>query len=123
MRIVGLLALVSALRGAESIDADALYGHWVVDPAAATAAQHDAVATATHVENFGLTLTLRTARIIFARDNLVAGIWRVDEATPTTATLVVQPKGGDERRYHLTLMKGLLVVAECPGQLPLSKGH
>jgi hypothetical protein len=123
MRIACLCLLAMSLGAAENLDPDALYGHWVVDEKAAAKAQKEAAGAAAQVENFGVTLTLRTARIIFAKDELVAGMWRLDDATPTTGTLVVQPKGADERRYHVTLEKGHLVVAECPGKLPLKNAR
>ncbi len=109
MRIVCLCLLAVTCATAENINQDLLYGHWVVDKKAVTAAQKEADGAAAKVENFGITLTLRTARIIFATDEMIAGMWRVDEATPTIANLVIQPKGADAWRYHLTLDKGSLV--------------
>ena len=123
MRILCLCLLVFTLTAAENLSADALYGSWVVDDKALTKDQKEAAAAAAQVENFGMNLTLRTARVIFAKDTIAAGMWRLDEATPTTAVLVMQPKGGEERRLHLTLLKGHLVVDECPGKLPLKKAH
>ena len=125
MRIVCLCLCLFAqtLTAAEKLTPDALYGIWVVDEKALTKDQKEARTATAQVENFGVNLTLRTARIIFAKDTVVAGMWRLDEATPTTATLVVQPKGGEERRYHLTLEKGHLVIAECPGKLPLKNAR
>jgi hypothetical protein len=37
--------------------------------------------------------------------------------------VVIQPKGGEERRYQVTLKKGHLVVDECPGKLPLKNAR
>lgn len=123
MRILPLLLLTSLLVAAENLLPDHLYGSWVVDEKAVAKEQKEDVAAAALVEGFGITFTLRTARAIFAKDEMFTGMWRLDESTPTTATLVIQPKGGEERRYHLTLAKQRLVVAECPGQLPLKKAR
>jgi hypothetical protein len=108
------------LAAADNLTPDALHGMWVVDEKAVTKDQKDAAAK---IENFGINLTLRTARVIFDKDTVIAGMWRLDGATPTTATLVVQPKGGEERRYKITLTKGHLVIDECPGKLPLKNAR
>ncbi len=123
LRIVCLCLFALTLTAAENLSPDALYGMWVVDDKALAKDQKDAAASAAQVENFGVNLTLRTARIIFAKDAAVAGMWRLDEATPITATLVIQPKGGEEHRYHVTLQKGHLVITECPGKLPLKNAR
>jgi hypothetical protein len=123
LRIACLCLLALSLAAAENLTPDHLYGIWVVDEKAAAKEQKDAVAAAAQVENFGVNFTLRTARVIFAKDTVVAGMWRLDEATPTTATVVIQPKGADEQRYHVTLKKGQLVVDECPGKLPLKNAR
>jgi hypothetical protein len=81
-----LLALTLTLTAANNLTPDALYGVWVVDDKAITKEQKEAAASAAQIENFGVNLTLRTARVIFARDTVVAGMWRLDQATPTTAT-------------------------------------
>ena len=98
LRIICLCFLALTLAAAENLSPDNIYGIWVVDDKALTKDQKDAAAAAAKVENFGVNLTLRTARIIFATDTVVAGMWRLDDATPTTAILVVQPKGGDEKK-------------------------
>jgi hypothetical protein len=122
--LLALLVLVACpLAAAEKLTPDALYGIWVVDEKAVTKEQKEAATAAAQVENFGVNLTLRTARVIFAKDTVVAGMWRLDEATPTAATLVIQPKGADERRFHLTLVKGRLIVDECPGKLPMKNAR
>ena len=123
MRIVCLFLFALTITAAENLTPDSLYGIWVVDEKALTKDQKEARTAIAQIENFGVNLTLRTARIIFAKDTVIAGMWRLDEVTPTTATMVVQPKGGDERRYHLTLEKGRLVIAECPGKLPLKNSR
>ena len=123
MRILCLCLFALTLAAAENLSPDAIYGIWVVDEKAATKDQKAAVAAAAQVENFGVNLTLRTARIIFAKDTVVAGMWRLDEATPTTAVLVVQPKGADEKRYHVSLAKGRLIFDECPGKLPMKNAR
>lgn len=123
LRIACLCLLTLTLAAAENLTPDALHGMWVVDEKAVTKEQKDAAASAAQIENFGINLTLRNARVIFAKDTVVAGMWRLDGATPTTATLVIQPKGGEERRYKVTLKKGQLVVDECPGKLPLKNAR
>ena len=123
LRIICLCFLALTLAAAENLSPDNIYGIWVVDDKALTKDQKDAAAAAAKVENFGVNLTLRTARIIFATDTVVAGMWRLDDATPTTAILVVQPKGGDEKKYHLTFAKGRLVLDECPGKLPMKNAR
>jgi hypothetical protein len=111
------------LSSAENLTRDHLYGIWVVDEKALTKDQKDAAAEAAKVESFGMNLTLRTARVIFSNDAFVAGMWRLDNATPTTGTIVIQPKGGEERSYHITLEKGKLIVNECPGKLPMKNAR
>lgn len=123
LRIACLCLLTLTLAAAENLTPDNLYGNWVVDEKAVTKEQKDAAAAAAKVENFGVNFTLRTARMILAADTVVAGMWRLDQATPTTATVVIQPKGGEERRYKVTLTKGQLVIDECPGRLPLKNAR
>jgi hypothetical protein len=123
MRTALLCLIAMTLAAADNLTPDALHGHWVVDDKAVTKEQKEAAAAAAQVENFGVTLTLRTARVIFAKDTVVAGMWRLDEAKPASAVLVIQPKGADEKRFHLTLLKGRLVIDECPGKLPLKNAR
>ena len=123
LRLVCLCLLSLTLAAAENLTPDALHGIWVVDEKALTKEQKEAAASAAQIENFGVNLTLRNARIIFAKDTVVAGMWRLDQATPTTATLVIQPKGGEERRFKVTLQKGMLIFDECPGKLPLKNAR
>lgn len=119
MRSVILALLTIALTAAENLRPDDLFGHWVVDDKALSKEQMEAAAKAAQIEGFGITITLRTARILFSADELVSGMWRLDDATPTTATLVIQPKGADERRYRLTMRSKRMTIDECPGKLPL----
>jgi hypothetical protein len=119
LRISCLCLLSLAAFAAENLTPDNIYGIWQVDDKALTKEQKEAAAAAAKVESFGVNLTLRTARVIFASDTFVAGMWRLDDATPTTATLVIQPKGEDEKRFHITFQKGRLTFDECPGKLPL----
>ncbi len=119
LRIACLCLVSLTLTAADNLVPDNIYGIWVVDDKAVTKDQKEAAASAAKIENFGVNLTLRTARIIFANDTFVAGMWRLDDATPTTATLVIQPRGADEQRFHLTFQKGHLTLDECPGKLPL----
>ncbi len=123
MRTLCLFLLVLGLAAADKLVPDQLHGHWVVDDKSVTKEQQDAAAAAAKVENFGVNFTLRTARVVFAADRVISGMWRLDDATATTATLVIQPKGSDEQRFHLTLLKGRLTVDECPGKLPLKNAR
>ena len=123
LRIACLCLLSLTLAAAENLTPDALHGIWVVDEKAVIKEQKEAAASAAQIENFGVNLTLRNARVIFAKNTVVAGMWRLDQATPTTATLVIQPKGGEERRYKVTLQKGTLIFDECPGKLPLKNAR
>lgn len=123
MRIVPLILLTATLAAADPLLPDDLFGTWVVDEKAVAEGQRAAAAAAAGIDGFGVTFTLRTARVVFAQDEMVSGMWRLDDATATTATLVIQPKGGDERRYRLTLAGKRLVVAECPGRLPLKNAR
>ena len=118
LRIICLCLFALTAATAENLTPDNLYGVWRVDDKALTKDQKEAAATAAKIENFGMNLTLRTARVTFASDTVVAGMWRLDDATPTTATLIIQPKGGDEQRFHLMLQKTRVVIEECPGKLP-----
>lgn len=123
LRTACLCLLALSLAAAEKLTPDHLHGIWVVDEKAVTKEQKDAAAAAAQIESFGVNFTLRTARVIFAKDVMVAGMWRLDDATATTATLVIQPRGADEQRFHLTLAKGRLVIDECPGRLPLKNSR
>ncbi len=122
-RIICLCLFALTLAAADKLSPDKIYGIWVVDEKALTKDQKDAATAAAQIENFGVNLTLRTARIIFAKDTVISGMWRLDDATPTTATMVVQPKGGEERRYKITFEKGRLIVDECPGKLPMKNAR
>lgn len=106
---------------ADSITPESLHGAWELDVKSATKDQADAVKTAQSVDGFGMTFTLRTARAIFSDDNFAAGMWRVEDATATTATVVIQPKGGEERTLHITLDGKKMTCTEVPGNLPLVK--
>ncbi len=119
--LVALLGFTVTLASAaaEVLTADALRGTWSLDEKAATKEQAVAVAAAKAIESFGLVLTTKTARVLFEADGMVAGMWRLDDATATTATLVVQPRGGEERSYALTIDGDRMTVAEAPGQVPL----
>jgi hypothetical protein len=119
LRACCLCLLSLAAAAAENLTPDSIYGIWRVDDKALAKDQKEAAAAAAKIENFGVNLTLRTARVIFASDTFVAGMWRLDDATATTATLVIQPKGADEQRFHISYQKGRLTFDECPGKLPL----
>lgn len=122
MRRLPILLLLACLLplGAAELARDDLIGRWELDPAAATDAQADAVATASAVEGYGLTLTSRIGRALFETDAMVAGMWRIEDATDTGATLVIQSKGGGEHRYTLSRKGDHLFVTEAGG-LPLRR--
>jgi len=121
MRTIALLLLATATVCA-AVDAplvaDALYGTWLPDPAAVTAAQRPASEAAARVEGYGITFTARICRVVFAEDQQYAGPWRLDTPAAGSAVLVVQPKGGAERRLKLVLT-GKHLVAD--GGLPLAQ--
>jgi hypothetical protein len=118
-----IIALAVPLAAAERapLVADDLHGAWELDTTAVTAEQQDAAAAAQAVDGFGLVLSLRTARIIFGDDDFTVGMWRLENATADAATLVVQPKGGAERRFQLSVDGKRMQIAEAPGKLPLIK--
>ncbi len=118
-----LLVLVVQLAAAEGapLAADDLHGAWELDEASVTAEQQEAATAAKALDGFGLVLSLRTARVVFAEDDFTVGMWRLEDATADSATLVVQPKGGAERRFTLRVDGKRMQVAEAPGGLPLIK--
>mgnify|MGYP000420096025 CR=1 FL=1 len=120
MRHLALIVLATAaLCAADApLAVEALYGTWAPDAAAATPAQRPAVADAAKVEGYGITFTARICRVVLADDDQYAGPWRLDQAAPGSAVLVVQPKGGEERRLKLALAGKHLSV---DGGLPLAK--
>lgn len=122
MRPLILLLLATALVSAAeaTLTPEALHGMWVPDAKAATAAQKPALEAAGKVEGYGITFTARICRVVLggAEDQQYAGQWRLDGAKPGGAVLVVQPKGGEERRLTLVLSGARLTV---DGGLPLIK--
>ncbi len=117
--LLTLFATLTLLHAA--IAPNDLHGTWVVDEKAVTAEQKEAAAAAKDVDGFGVTFTLRTARVVVGADEMYAGQWRLEDATATTATAVVQPRGGEERRLHVTREGKHLMIAELPGKLRLIK--
>jgi hypothetical protein len=119
-----LCATPTFLAAADHVlTAEDLYGRWAVDEKAATKDQADAVAAAKQVDGFGVVLTARFARLTFSADDMTAGLWRLDDAHADSATLVVQPKGGEERHFSVQVKGDHLTVAEMPGKLPLARQH
>ncbi len=120
-----LLAAVlsSALTAVERgpIVADMLHGTWVIDAKALKPGQKDAAAAAKAVAGYGITFTLRTCRVTLGADRAYAGRWRVDAATAGAATIVIDPKDGEERRLPIAFDGKHLVVTDAPGALPLIK--
>lgn len=119
-----LLTLFATLTLAHAaLTPDDLHGTWVVDEKAVTDDQKAAAAAAKGVEGFGVTFTLRTARVVIGAEEMYAGQWRLEDATATSATAVIQPRGGEERRLSLTREGKHLIVAELPGKLRLMKAQ
>lgn len=119
-----LLTLFATLTLAHAaLSPDDLHGTWVVDEKAVTAEQKAAAAAAKDVEGFGVTFTLRTARVVTGADEMYSGMWRLEDATATTATAVVQPRGGEERRLSVTRDGKHLIIAELPGKMRLIKAQ
>lgn len=115
-----LLALYAAERTAPLVVED-LHGAWVVNAKAVTAEQAAAATAAAAVEDYGVNFTQRTCRVILSNERAFAGMWRLDAATATTATVVIQPKGGEEQRLAITFDGKTLVLIDAPGKLPLIK--
>jgi hypothetical protein len=124
MRHLALLLLVLAFIAPAAVAAEApltveaLYGTWAPDAAAATAEQRADVDAAAKLEGYGITFTARICRVIFSEEEAYSGPWRLDQAAAGSAVLVVQPKGGEERRLKLALAGKHLRV---DGGLPLAK--
>jgi len=114
------LVLTAAERTTPIVVED-LHGAWVIDTASLKADQKEAAKAAAAVEDYGINFTQRTCRVILSEDQAYAGMWRVDNATPTTATVVVQPKGGEERRIPITFDGKTLVLTDTPNKLPMVK--
>ncbi|MDA3962964.1 MAG: hypothetical protein PF961_19440 [Planctomycetota bacterium] len=119
--LVLTLAPFASLAAAE-LTRDDLTGFWVLDTTSVSKDQKDAAAAAQTIEGFGMVLTARIGRVTFEADSMIAGMWRVEDATATTATVIIQSKGGSEHSYQMTLTKkGQLQVAEIPGGLLLMR--
>ena len=122
-----ILLLISTLLLAHAADrttplvVEDLHGAWVIDTASLKPDQKDAAKAAAAIEDYGINFTQRTCRVILSDDQSYAGMWRVDDATPTTATVVVQPKGGEERRIPVTFDGKTLVLTDTAGKLPMVK--
>ena len=113
-----LIAAASLHAAAATLSVESLYGTWAPDAVAATAGQRAALDAAGKVEGYGITFTARICRVVFADDQQYAGPWRLDSAAAGSAVLVVQPKGGEERRLQLALTGKHLVI---DGGMPLAK--
>jgi len=115
MRTILLICLACSCHlAAAELVRDDLLGFWRLDEQAVTDEQQDAAEDAKAVEMFGMSLTNRIGRVIFSSDAMVAGMWRLEDATETTATVVIQSKGGSEHRYHVTLDGDDLQVGTAP---------
>lgn len=124
LRIVVLGLLLTLLHAAERttpIVAEDLHGAWVVDTTSLKPEQQAAAKAAAAVEGYGVNFTQRTCRVILSEEQAFAGMWRVDEATPTTATITVYPKGQEEQRFAISFDGKTLVLTQAPGALPLVK--
>lgn len=119
--LCSIALLMPAAERTTPLVVEDLHGAWIVDTQAVKAEQKEAAAAAAAVEEYGVNFTQRTCRVILSDDQAYAGMWRLDEATPTTATVVVQPKGGEERRLRIRLEGKTLVLLDAPGALPLVK--
>jgi hypothetical protein len=122
------LLCVASLLSAADLTRDDLMGHWGLDAGSATAAQKSAAERAAGLEMFGLVLTNRIGRAVWSADGMVSGMWRLEDATETTGTIVIQSKAGEEQRYRITVTpdpkdKTLtrMTVAEAPDGLPLKR--
>lgn len=121
MRRIALLLLATVVLAAAEgapLAPEALYGVWRPDGAASAAAQRPAAEAAARVEGYGITFTARICRVVTSDDGQYAGPWRLESVGPGTAELVVQPRGGEERRLKLVLT-GRHLTAD--GGIPLAK--
>lgn len=121
MRLLLACLLATACAAAEpALTVEDLHGHWEVDAGALkTEAQKAAAATAAQVDGYGLTCTQRTCRVALSAERGFAGMWRLDQATATTAVIVVQPRGQDEQRVPIRIEGRHLFVTDDPAGLPL----
>ena len=119
--LISTILLAHAAERTAPIVVEDLHGAWVVDAASLKPEQKDAAKAAAAVADYGINFTQRTCRVILSDDQSYAGMWRVDDATPTTATVVVQPKGGEERRIPIIFDGKTLVLTDTPGKLPMVK--
>jgi hypothetical protein len=127
MMRIACLFLVSAVLALQAVErttpivVEDLHGAWVVDTKHLKPEQQEAAKAAATVEFYGVNFTQKTCRVILAEDNSFAGMWRIDDATPTTATITVYPKGQEERRFPISFDGTTLVLTDAPGKLPLIK--
>ena len=120
MRTLTLLLILTTVHlTAATLVRDDVVGRWQLDMSRVTDAQRDAANGV--VEGFGITLTSRIGRVTWSADDMVAGMWRIDDATETTATLVISTKSGTEHHYHLTINGDQMNVTEAPHGLPLAR--
>jgi hypothetical protein len=118
------LAALASLCGSDRttpLTVEDLHGAWIVDSTQIKTEQQDAAKAAAAVEGYGITFTQRTCRVIVSEDQAFAGMWRIDAATPTTATIVIQPKGQEEHRVPISYDGKTLVLTDTAAKLPLIK--
>ena len=116
-----LLTLLLAPLAAAELVRDDLIGPWRLAADQLTDAQQAAAERAQAVEGFGLVLTNRIGRALWSDGTMIAGMWRLEDATETTGTIVIQSKGGSEHRLGFSLEDGVLTVTDSPGKLPLKR--
>lgn len=115
--------LVAGMPAAErpTIVPETLHGVWVLDAKAVKPDQRAAADAAAAIEGYGLAFTQRICRVVLGDDRQFAGMWRIAEASATTATVVVQPRGGEEQRLTVAFDGRHLVITDPPVGLPLIK--
>lgn len=126
LRLAALLVLstlltLNAAERTKPIVVEDLHGAWIVDTKSLKPEQQEAAKAAAAVADYGINFTQRTCRVILSEERSFAGMWRVDDATPTTATITVYPKGQEEQRLAITFDGKTLVLNDAPGKLPLIK--
>jgi hypothetical protein len=128
MRTVLLLLLsflVSAAFAAETrkdpLTMDDLYGRWVPDWKALAPQDAKAELTAAYAD-MAVSLTPRIGRIFTKEDeDMLVGLWRIEDAKPSAGTILIQSKGGVERRLPFSYDGKHLQLDGLSVKVPLMK--
>lgn len=72
-------------------------------------------------DRWHIALMSKYGRLYFGQQPPDAGMWRLDEATPTSAVIVIQPAGREERRLKVAFDGTTLTPEGLPWKLPFRK--